>query len=243
MILFAKKEDKEQIIKLWNEAFGDSEEYIKKALKVFLDYMILYKIDNEVCAMLTALPVSLGEKRGRYIYGVATFSKYQNKGIAGELLEYVKQYIDRGDEDFCVLVPAGESLFGYYKKHGFETVRCIDRVSQIHGKNIVPVRISASEYFIRRKKYVDNLIEWSEQMLEKIRKLYNGEFYGTDNAVFFCVKDGGNLYIKELLGDKSELGRLSGDYKTVNAVTIGNEPFAMVYPKEYKNCYFNIAID
>lgn len=243
MIKQAKKEDREQIIRLWREAFGDDVKYIEKALKFLLDYMILYKRNEKVCAMLTALPVSCGEKRGRYIYAVATFREYQNQGIAGELLEYVKQAVISGEEDFCVLVPAGESLFEYYKKHGFETVCCVDKITLTAKDEIKPVRISVHEYFLKRREYIGNLIEWPEEILEDIRTLYNGEFYRVDSSIFFAVKDGENLYVKEFLGEKEDLGKISGKYENIIVVTAGDKPFAMVYPKEYSDCYFNIAID
>ena len=57
MILPANKCHKEQIINLWQEAFGDKTEDIKKYLNTIFKYFLVYEENGIVKGMLSVLPV------------------------------------------------------------------------------------------------------------------------------------------------------------------------------------------
>ena len=116
MIIFAEEKHKKQIISLWREAFGDGEDEISFYLENILKYLVVFIEKERVCGMLAMLPVAMGDKKGRYIYAVATKKTERGRGISTALLDFAKQYIERNGENFLVLVPQEESLFDFYKK-------------------------------------------------------------------------------------------------------------------------------
>ena len=215
MIRLSKISDYEDIIRIWNEAFGDNRDYILAFLDKFSQYV--YILDNY--AIMTLLPVTLNNKKGRYIYAVAVDKTMRNCGIGKELVNFAKENC----EDFCVLVPADSGLFEYYKKLGFSDNSYIGNFKEV-SKDI---KISAGEYFELRDKHFNgrNYIKWDDEQLLKIASLYNAEFYKNKESteISMLSKD----RIIECLGKKP----------------IEEKMFSMIYPDEFKNSYFNIAID
>ncbi len=87
---------------------------------------------------LLLLPYSMnfcGESLGvAYIYGAGTLKKFRAKGHMGRLLKRsLREAADRGDS-LAVLIPASESLQGYYSRFGFASVfyRQPERYTSIH---------------------------------------------------------------------------------------------------------------
>ncbi len=106
--------DYKDIIPLWQEAFGDSEEEIN----YFLDnanYSCIGLYDgNELAAMLFLFKCRLGGEDNNYIYAASTYKKYRSKGYMTELLDYCKNRYNA----LCLL-PADEMLIKYYYDRGF----------------------------------------------------------------------------------------------------------------------------
>ncbi len=255
MIEFANESDVISITELWKEAFGDEYEDIKRYLDIYLKYVLVYRENGKVMGMLSLLPVEKNGDKGRYIYAVATFKECRGKGISTKLLDYTKQFIKSANEKFCILVPASESLFEFYKKRGFKTVSCIKRaefnIGDLNKSDLSVEKITADEYAELRNKYLSqyNLVKWSVSELENISMLYGGSFYKICeiDAAYFAVKNNDTLYIKELCCkniDEAAAAAMQNDRcKKVFTVSDGNSPFAMIYPGKYENVYFNIALD
>ena len=106
---------------LWRDSFGDSEEYILRAITVLKS--------DALCAALFEgeRPVSqcmLIEKRlsgasGLYVYAACTDPERRGMGLFGELIERCAQYAKEQGVAFLSLIPAGSELAEYYKKRGF----------------------------------------------------------------------------------------------------------------------------
>ncbi len=110
--------DKNQIINLWKNVFGDDEDYIKFFLNGCKNKLCLgYFVDNELVSMIFLIDCKYGSYIGKYVYAVATDKKYRNKGYASLLINEAKKNMN----DFLWLIPAEESLFDYYSKLGFKT--------------------------------------------------------------------------------------------------------------------------
>lgn len=255
MIRFYENTDKEKIMELWHNVFGDNKEDIEKFLNCYSKDIIIYEKNNTIISMLTMLSVSMGNKKGRYIYAVATDSEYRGRGYATQLLKYAEDYIKKQGEEFAVLVPAEKELFGFYEKLGYKTVKCIEKYEFLPEKKLKTKieKINAREYKQRRREILrgHNIIEWGEEDLENIRRIYDGNFYFIKkfNAVMFCYPESGKLIIKELCCRKSDLENVkkavSGyfDKEKINISYIGKNPFAMIKPDIFGKVYFNIAMD
>lgn len=255
MIRLYENTDKEKITELWHNVFGDNKEYIEKFLNCYSKDIIIYEKNNTIISMLTMLSVNMENKKGRYIYAVATDSEYRGHGYATQLLKYAEDYIKKQGEKFTVLVPANKELFGFYEKLGYKTVKCIEKYEFSPEKKLTTkiVKINAQEYKERRKEILKghNIIEWGEADLENIRRMYDGNFYFIKkfNAVMFCYPEREKLIIKELCCRKSDLDNakkaVSGyfDKEKMEISNIGENPFAMIKPDIFEKVYFNIAMD
>lgn len=216
MIKVCDFSDYENIIRIWNSAFGDSREYIMKFLDMFHEFVYVHNDD----AIMTLLPVTLNDKFGHYIYAVAVDKNKRNKGIGKKLIEFAKEKM----QDFLVLVPADRGLFEYYQKFGFVNNSPIGKYQTVKADE----KISAKEYFLLRDKYFQgkNYIKWDETKLLNIASLYNANFYKNKESTEIAMLS------------KNRVIEYLGDLKPIE-----EKPFSMIFPEVFKNSYFNIAID
>lgn len=123
IIRHAKEDDIQSLRDLWIECFPNDVEYSKFFFeRIFrLDFARVAEIDGEVVAMLHSFPYDFATPEGvfsaKYIYGVGTASKYRGRGLAGKLLQY-----EANSCDFIAIIPQSESLFDFYKKHGYTEI-------------------------------------------------------------------------------------------------------------------------
>lgn len=111
---------KNDIIKLWNEAFGDSEEDITLFINNVRDAICLgYYDNNNLKSMMYLVNCSLG----KYIYVACTLKKHNGKGYMTRLLDYCKSNYN----NVC-LIPANESLIDFYKKRGFSIEESVNNL-------------------------------------------------------------------------------------------------------------------
>ena len=248
MIRFAREKESEQIVGLWQEAFGDSREWVLMYLSDNIENVLIYEEEGEVFGMLSLLPVSYKGRGGYYVYGVATAKAHRSKGVSTKLLEYAKNLAGDG---FLVLVPRNQGLFEFYGGRGFFPVNSVTTVEMAKrdtksGCEVMPA--TCEEYYQIRKNKLENLIEWDENMLRSIRKFENGRYYKNhkgDGA--FCYAYDGVLYIKELLGDEDMIGSLADAYEVdrvrVTYAKASDAPSCMTWPQFEENVLFNISID
>lgn len=254
MIHFAGEKEFEQIVSLWEEAFGDSREWVMMYLSENIKNVLVYSEDSVVMGMLSLLEIFYKGRKGYYIYGVATRKAYRSKGISTKLLDFAKNIVKEKSVDFLVLVPRNQGLFDFYAERGFSPVASVETkeytrdalLEKCCGCRIYPA--SPAEYFDIRKNHFDNLIEWDEEMLGSIKRLENGRYYKTDNGDgAFCYEYDGKLYVKELCGDMWIAAEIMKKTSAIYSfVTVKNEnklPSCMVYPTFSEEVFFNIAID
>ena len=61
------------------------------------------------------------ENRAAYLYAAATLPQYRSRGIMGGMIRFAADFCRSAGFHSIVLVPAEESLFGYYGRSGFKT--------------------------------------------------------------------------------------------------------------------------
>ena len=257
MILSADIRHKNQIIRLWSEAFGDSPNTIDKYLETLLKYFVVYEDDGIVKGMLSVLPVTSGNKNGGYIYAVVTHPDYRGQGICRALIESVKQ---NKKYDFLVLVPQDESLFEFYAKMDFIKVSLLVKkelcVNKINRTKLNLKKLAVKKYETLRNLFFgeENLIKWDTEMLFFAKTMYGGEFYEIKNeekrvGLAFLYKEKETVFIKELITENpEETANFLGselDAQTVKFSYIQNngEPTYMMFPDEFSGLYFGIYFD
>lgn len=128
MIRLSAESDREGLIFLWKEAFGDSEE----AIGLFLDnrYIpentVVSENDGKITSMLFLLDGKLSVKgklfNSYYLYAAATLKEFRGRGIMKEMLDFSKHLSYEREKDFICLKPAEKGLYDYYASNGYRTV-------------------------------------------------------------------------------------------------------------------------
>ena len=122
---------KSEILRIWQECFpGDSPQWRRMFFdSSYVDEEALTESDPETGATVSSLLLLhysmtiAGSNLGvGYIYGAGTLRKFRAKGHMGRLLKRaLREAADRGDS-IVVLIPASETLRGYYGRFGFASV-------------------------------------------------------------------------------------------------------------------------
>ena len=117
--LISKERYRTDIISLWQECFGDEEEYVEFFLDGCPSECIAVTENDRLVSMLFLLDGNIGNFKVKYIYAACTAKNHRGKGLMQKLIEYAKAYCTQISYDALFLVPAEESLYGYYDKLGF----------------------------------------------------------------------------------------------------------------------------
>ncbi len=128
MIRLSVKNDREGLINLWKEAFGDSRE----AIEFFLDnrYVpentVVSEDDGKISSMLFLLDGKFSVKEklydSYYLYAAATLKEFRGRGIMKQMLDFAKKISSERKIDFICLKPAEKGLYDYYAANGYKTV-------------------------------------------------------------------------------------------------------------------------
>ena len=201
--------DIEQIIKIWSEAFGDSEEFIlslKENCRL---------IQNGVCAecdgkgrafMFSFDGLEFDGKAASYIYGLCTQPEYRQKGIGKALAIYAAQQAANRGAELVFLRPADKGLEAWYAA----TLNARP-FAPIETKKIEPSlpakfkanEISADEYFEKRL-----ITPWklSAEILSAesiVHRFYGGAFLQCGECCVCAEKCGDGIYLREIVGGDS----------------------------------------
>ena len=141
-----------QLRALFTEAFGD---------EAFTDLFFGRGYSRERClaafegALLGALhwfDCTLDGKKAAYVYGIAAFRRCRGRGIGSDLIRAAVENLQREGYERILLVPAEESLFGYYERFGFRAVSTIREMQVTAGKALPIRRLTVSEYAAARRE-------------------------------------------------------------------------------------------
>ena len=225
---------------LFTEAFGDED---------FTDLFFQRGYSRERClaafegALLGALhwfDCTLEGKKAAYVYGIAAFRHCRGRGIGSALIRAAVETLQREGYERILLVPAEESLFGYYERFGFRAVSTI-REQTIEAAALLPLRkLTADEYTAARRKLLPKASLLQEGPCLALLSGY-ADFYATDRAVAAVSGD----MVWELLGDGADapglIAALGLETATVRMPGPGR-PFAMALGGAGE-CYLGLALD
>lgn len=190
LVKFEFDELRQGAVKLWNEAFGDSEEYIDFFHSAHGSCVCLMLTEgDELASALYLIDGELCGQRGYYLFAAATFKKFRGRGYMASLLKKAEDFAKENGKSFIALVPAESTLFDYYSRFGYKT-------AFYAKKQPLTNEIGAAE----------NVFEWCSEHTEYITCEH--EKYGTDilekDGVMYSVFD--REYIK-VPTEKSEAYR------------------------------------
>lgn len=103
-----------EIIELWQDAFGDSQEDVIFFLENAKNISCLYLSDAKLCSMLFLVDCRVNHNDYKYIYAACTSKECRNNGYMSSLLAYAQEHYNK-----LVLIPADDSLVNYYSDRKF----------------------------------------------------------------------------------------------------------------------------
>ena len=246
MMKFKNTANATELRALWQEAFGDSDDYLdlffstayseKRSMAAFSD--------NELAGALYWFDCELGGKKVAYIYAVATAKRHRGKGVCAALMDYTNGYLINNGYSLAILVPSKASLFGFYQKIGYKTCGYIKEI-KVKGcaeKSAIN-EISCEEYSALRKDFLpENAVILNQENTEFLKAQYRF-FKGED--FIYCESKLDSSFLPEFLGNTEKIPQKN---KTTFARTVGNgKPFLMGISLEESplrdNIYFPFAFD
>ncbi len=170
-IRLVKPEDLDDLKEIWRMSFGDPDSFIDFYFQTrdWLSETAVLLEDGKAVSMLTMIPVDMVDEKGgicsaAMLYAIATHPDYQKRGFADRLIEFSNQDLLSKQVAVTLLVPASESLFGFYAKQGYrdgfyvrEAFMSRGDIDQLQGENrpcrVVPVK--PMEYNAMRRKLLE----------------------------------------------------------------------------------------
>lgn len=225
---------------LFTEAFGDEDFADLFFTRGYSRSRCLGAFDGELLAALHWFDCTLDGEKAAYIYGIASFKAQRGRGIGSELIRGALERLQELGYRQILLVPAGESLFGYYERFGFRAVSTI-REMEIGSGEALPIRrLTVSEYAAARRTLLPERGLLQEGPCLDLLSGY-AEFYAAGEIVAAVTGD----TVWELLGDEAAapglIAALGLKSATVRMPGPGR-PFAMALGGTGE-CYLGLALD
>ncbi len=199
--------DKEQIIKIWTSAFGDSEDFARALVENFSI------VKNGVCAehegkarsfMFAFDGLSFCGEKASYLYGLCTEQKFRGNGLGSSVSAYaVAQARDRGAQ-WVFLRPADSALEKWYSSilsaRSFAPTKSFTFIPSLPAA-CKAVEISPEEYFKRRGNSPWFVPEEMIRAEGLVHKHFGGAFLRCGDCLVCAELCGSDLYLREIIGD------------------------------------------
>jgi ribosomal protein S18 acetylase RimI-like enzyme len=212
-----------QLMALWQEAFGDSEE--------FVDGFFCTGFSPARCRCVTdngnvvgALYWFDGIYRGQrfaYVYAVAVKKTHRGKGICTALMQDTHAHLQLRGYDGILLMPQNGELRAMYDKLGYTECTKLRRFTCEAGVEAVALRrIDRDEYAALRRKFLPaDGVRQEEENIAYLEMM--AFFYAGEDFLLAAHKNSRNLYCPELLGNTdaapgilTALGCTEGSFRT-----------------------------
>ena len=221
--------------KLWQEAFHEPEDFTE------LFFSEGFSRNRCHCIWEDGVPVSalywfdcfLKGRKLAYIYGVATLKSHQGKGLASQLMEQTHEILKNQDYAGAFLVPAGESLFDFYRKFGYETATTVTEFICEAGAYPAKIQQITPEEYVR---YLPVFMPSGNPMhsIEAFTFLNAYcKFYAGADFLLTCEETLDGLRVQEFLGNiqaapgiLNAMGLAKGSFRTPGS----ERDFAMWLP-------------
>lgn len=239
MIEFADINDKKELSSLWRTTFLEDSQVINSFFDNIFQIVVTpaIKIDGKIASSLFLLPCKIGNYKGKCVYCAMTKYSHRGKGYMKDLLDFSYNYCKESGFDFLFLVPAEDSLFGYYEKCGFQRFG----TSRTYTFNDTSPETKGKLVFNYELEFDKSILDyWKNSCI-----VYGGEV--TD---FGLVFDDEETVIRNAKGNYSDI---SEKHKKAGTVIQGNISFGEEYtPAMIKtenetiknlNCYIGITLE
>lgn len=247
MIRYSVNNDREGIISLWHEAFGDSRSEIEFFLdnKYIPENTVVCEENGEIISLLFLLNgemhINGQDYPAYYLYAACTSKKFRGKGIMGQMLDYSKNLAaDRG-VDFICLMPAEKSLFDYYSKFGYMPIfrRKTVKITAEELSKISFFTHNSSDFSFKPAYKLRNeafektdFFKWDKSSVEfafEHTKLYGGNLFLSNKGYCLYTRFDGVLTVKETTLTHDLLAKKLKEIANINNV----ENIELILPCDY----------
>ena len=236
---------------LFADSFGEEDAFIERFFSVsYSPSRARAVIDGEqVKAALYWFDCELHGKRVAYIFALSTAGSERGKGLATQLMKDTHEHLKSIGYSGAILVPAEDSLYGFYERLGYRDTAHIAEFSVTASDKTAEIKeVSSEEYLALREKFLP--IGGVKESIELINLLAaDAKLYTGKDFLLAARKCGDTLLGIELLGNTEKAPNIlaalecsSGKFRTVGE----DRKFAMLLPFEKKlsaPTYFGIALD
>ena len=240
-----------ELKKLWQEAFGDSEE----TLDAFFTHG--FSEDRFLCIQENGVPVCalywfdccLQGHKLAYLYALATAKSHRGKGLASRLMAQAHTRLKEQGYAGVILVPGSDDLFAFYEKMGYRAATTVTEFSCDWADRSVPVlELTSGEYARLRRAFLPRggVLQEGATISYLQAQMH---FYAGKDFLLCATMQEDTLLVQEFLGNPQAaphilraLGAPKGTFRTVGA----GRAFSMLLPLQ-ADCptpaYFGLALD
>lgn len=250
-----KKSQIPKLRSLWQEAFGDTQDFLDDFWRTAFDTDRCRCVvtDGKVVAALYWFDCQYMKNRIAYVYAVATDEAYRGRGIGHELMENTHQHLAKLSYEGAILVPGSEGLFRFYEGMGYRTCSTIREFSCTTAvkdeKEVLLRSIDKTEYARLRRQMLpqDGVVQENENLdfLQTQAQLYAGPGF-----LLAARKEDDRILGVELLGNDAKapeivhaLGCVQGTFRVPGE----GKAFAMYHSltdnTQPDPTYFGLAFD
>ena len=225
----------DQLMALWQEAFGDSEEFVDGFFCTgFSPSRCRCVTDNgNVIAALYWFDATYENQRFAYVYAVAVKKTHRGKGICTALMEDTHTHLKLRGYEGILLMPQNDDLRTMYDKLGYRECTRLNRFTCEAGGEAAQLhRIDRDEYAALRRQFLpENGALQEDENIAYLEMM--AFFYAGEDFLLAAHKNGKQLYCPELLGNAdaapgilTALGCSDGSFRTPGETC----PGAMLLP-------------
>lgn len=237
---------------LWQEAFGDSDEFLDLFFTTAFDTerSRCVTVDGAIAAALYWFECLYEGERIAYIYAVATAKEYRGRGFCSALMEDTHRHTASLGYKGSLLVPGSGALFHFYEKLGYTTCGFVSEFNCSASNVKAELRqLDADEYAKLRRFFLPRYGVVQENENLKFLQM-QAAFYAGDGFLLAAKREGDTLYGVELLGDAEaapSVVRAFGCAEGRFRVPGTDKPFAMYRAlndgRSSPPTYFGLAFD
>lgn len=208
---------------LWQEAFGDPQEFLELFFETAFSPQRCrcVAVEGEPAAALYWFDCSVAGQKIAYIYAVATAKKFRGRGLCRKLMEHVHMLLSEQGYAGSILVPGEKTLFDFYRPMGYtHETQVLAFTCSAAAEPAELMSVDSREYARKRKALLPAcaVVQEGENLafLEKQAQLYAGRDF-----LLAAVRQGSKLLGLELLGNTEAaagivraLGCSTGTFRT-----------------------------
>lgn len=217
----------EGLQKLWAEAFGDADDFIRLFFDTTHspDRCLVAFLGDEVLGALYWFDCEYQGQKLAYLYGVATVKKYRGMGVCHSLMAEYHSHLSALGYAGGILVPENRILFSFYRKLGYEVCSYVREFTCVAEKGDIRLHPLTKEQYatLRRKLLPENgVIQEGENLafLQTYAQFYVGfncrdasqQAHFLDELMENCVT-AGNMCPKSFF--ENPLSTANDDYDAV----------------------------